>query len=126
MVLKPNVTRRAIQRILAAPDEGTGEPVMVNPETGRPWSLGTIQADVEAIKAQWRESAVQEVGDFVARSLATLDELQELAWRQENGELILKVEARRAQLLGLNKPSAANVGFEDGVIQIKVQGGDNI
>ena len=73
LIEHPNATQRQIQ-------ENVGKAVL-NPETGEPYSLGTINNDIQVIKADWREKAESDFGDWVAGELAKLDRLEESGWR---------------------------------------------
>jgi hypothetical protein len=106
LIRKPNITRRELHMSLATPDE-TGQPRILNPDTGEPYSLGTIQNDIDWLKADWRAKSGQDYDDWVAGELAKLDELEAVAWRVEDVDAVLKCMARRAKLKGLDAPTTS-------------------
>jgi len=96
LIEHPNVTQRQLQ-------EQIGKAVL-NPETDEPYSLGTINNDIRAIRDGWREKANDDYDDWIAGELAKLDRLEEAGWRINDYDLVLKCMSRRAKLLGLDKP----------------------
>lgn len=97
MVRRPRVTQREIRRLLA-------EKGHVNPETGEPWSLGTINSDVEAIREEARERMEEDADTWRARELQMLRELQADAWDAGEYRTVVAISKRRAKLLGLDEP----------------------
>ena len=124
LIRKPNITRRELHAALAAPNE-IGQPRIVNPDTGEPFSLGTIQNDVDWLKGNWREKAGQDYTDWVAGEIAKLDEVEAVAWQERDLDTVLKCMTRRAKLLVLDKPERTEISGKDGGdIVIKVGGVD--
>jgi membrane peptidoglycan carboxypeptidase len=97
----PRITRRQIQAALARPVKDGG---IRNPDTGRPYSLGTVQADVEAIKEEWREARVKAASAWIEETLATYEELEIQAWRDGDLTEVRHIQKARRELLGLDKP----------------------
>jgi len=52
----------------------------VNPETGKPWGLDTIQQDLAFLTEAWRSSALRDITEVKAEELAKLDRLEKEAW----------------------------------------------
>lgn len=52
----------------------------VNPDSGKAWSLGIIQEDIEALSVLWRGSALRDTIEVKAGELAKLDRLEREAW----------------------------------------------
>jgi hypothetical protein len=77
---------------------------IVNPETGKPFSLSVIHHDIQALKREWRERAFTEFSEHVAVTLAKLDQLERESWDGKEYEMVLKVIDRKIKLLGLNAP----------------------
>lgn len=64
---------------------------ITDPKTGKPFSLGTINADIKALQQEWRESAARDTQDIMAELLAELDELKRAAWAEKNHKLVRQV-----------------------------------
>jgi transposase len=52
----------------------------VNPDTGKPWSVGIIKSDVDHLTARWKEEALKDISQAKADELAKLDEAEREAW----------------------------------------------
>ncbi len=88
-------------------------------------SEATISADVDAIKAQWSAHSNVEVGDLVRAELDSLDadeqmirrEIREMVrpdHRLAARKLIVQIQNRRAQLLGLDASHRMKQTAQDG------------
>lgn len=91
------VTQREI--ITALTEKG-----YTNPETMEPWSLGTINADVKAIRAEMRRQVAEEVADVRSRLLLELREHRRQAWADKNLPEVRLGIKQEAELLGVNVP----------------------
>ena len=73
-------------------------------------SVGTVNADVQAIRAEWAERRATSYDEWVAEQLAVLDRLQRsmlpVAVTGNSGAVdrVLAIMDRRTRLLGLDKP----------------------
>ena len=73
-------------------------------------SVGTVNADLKAIREAWQERARTSIDEWVGEELAKLDRLERslmplaLQGQATAAERVLSVMDRRAKLLGLNKP----------------------
>lgn len=93
------LTVREIQAELADPAKG-----MVNPKTGKAYSLSTIGADLVILQKRWREASAKDIAKHKARELAELGEHRKSAWAQrELGEIRLGI-ALEMKLLGTAEP----------------------
>jgi hypothetical protein len=79
LMVRGVVERREIQAMLARPVEDGG---IRNPNTGEPFSLGTIQSDVAWAREIWKREAEKGALDWLGQELAKLDEVEAQAWRQ--------------------------------------------
>lgn len=77
---------------------------LVNPDTGGPFSLGTIHNDIKALEAEWQAEAQRDIQEHKARLLAELREVARQGWQAQNYELVLKTTAQIRALLGLDAP----------------------
>jgi hypothetical protein len=83
-------------------------------------AVGTVHSDVAAIRDEWRESALRDIGDYVIDELATLENDEyRLRMRYQSAvgddvkmriyDRITRTMERRAQLLGLDAPTVRRV-----------------
>ena len=116
MVRRPRVTQRQLRAALA-------ERGHVNPETGAPWSLGTINRDVEAIREKARARMEDDANTWRARELEMLRALQADAWDAGEYRTVVSISKRRAKLLGLDEPDElrATMDMEADVIPTLMQ-----
>lgn len=77
-----------------------------NPKTKRPWSLGVINKDLQAIHAAWKASAVADIAEHKARVLAELSEVKRAAWEAKDLANLLRALQQETRLLGLDEPIA--------------------
>lgn len=105
MIQRPNITQRQIQTYLAekAANPQVGA-MLTNPATGKPYSLGTINSDMQAIRREWQERATERYDYWLGVVNAELDAIVEAAWRDKDLKLLLSCNQRRAKLLGLDAP----------------------
>lgn len=109
------LTAREIVVALARPiDDNNRTPPILNPRTGAPWSLGTIGADLIALKAEWNRRANAAFDEHRARQLAEVAELKRAAWAARRYDTVLKALEREAKLLGLDAHERLEVSGPDG------------
>lgn len=82
---------------------------VLNPSSGKAFSLGTINGDIKALKESWQRGAMRTYEDYLAENLAKLDELERTAWAQNELNIVLSVIDKRAKLLGLDAPQRIQV-----------------
>lgn len=111
-LLVRGLTQREIEQALA-------EQKIVNPETGKPYALGTINADVLAIRAEWRKEALAEITEHKARLFAELQEVKRAAWGISDYANILKAIKQESELLGTDAPKQI-AGSQTGEIVFRV------
>jgi len=109
LVRRPRVTVRQIRRALAKSGH-------TNPETEKPWSIGTVQSDIEAVREEAREQMRESADNWRAKELDKLRQLEQDAWDEGNHELVLRCMKRRADLLGLDEPDQVEM---DGQLDLK-------
>jgi len=102
MVRRPRVTQRQIREALTSKG-------YLNPETGNPWSIGTINRDVEAIRQRARNQMDRSAREWRARELEMLRQLQADAWDEGDYRTVVSISKRRAKLLGLDEPEELDV-----------------
>jgi len=75
---------------------------VVNPETGKPYSLGTINSDIKRLYKDWVKSASRDYGEAKARHLAEIREARRVAWRASDLPMVSKLLRQESDLMGLN------------------------
>lgn len=76
-----------------------------NPSTGNPYSLGTINADVQALRKQWKADAAKDFAEAVAGHIAELSEVRRSAWGSMEYGSILRSLKQEAEIRGINSPT---------------------
>lgn len=91
-----------------------------NPDTGEPYSLGTVNADVQALKKAWKREAAQAVADHVADILAELDAVRRKAWADGDLVVVLRALETKVDLLGIGKrASEADVPVKIAIVRVE-------
>ena len=91
------MTEREIHAKLSEDPEKDG---LRNPQTGNPYSLGTIHNDCVAIQKMWRMEMMAELQEHRSREVAELREARRAAWQGDDlGEVRLNISLE-ADLLG--------------------------
>lgn len=103
------LTLREIEERLADPENG-----MLNPDTGQPYSLGTISSDMKALTDEWKAAAAADISEHIARQMAELQEVKRAAWARGDLEVVRKCLADEAKLLGTQAPSKSEIMGKDG------------
>jgi hypothetical protein len=84
----------------------------INPETGEPWSLGTINADLKALQSEWRREAKKATDHHKARQLAELQEAKRQAFHDNDIGNVLRAVGLEMDLLGTEAPKHSdNLNF---------------
>jgi hypothetical protein len=89
------------QREIAAEVERLG---CRNPETGKPWSLGTINADMQWLRELWLDRTAEDVKTAKSRQLAEIAQLKRECWARGNLKELNNALKLEAQILGTNAP----------------------
>ncbi len=107
------LTQRDIWKALAQGDaQGTGR--IINPKTREPYSLGTINNDIQTLEQEWRDEAAKDTALHQSRQLAEIQAIKVKAFSQQNPELALKAINTEIKLLGTAAPQRIelDVSFE--------------
>lgn len=96
-LLLRGLKQREIERALATQK-------IYNPQTRKPWSLGTINADIQLMEEEWRQQAVQDLADRKSRVAAELEYLRRSAWADGDLELVRKLLKDERDMFGLDEP----------------------
>lgn len=82
---------------------------IVNPKTGEPYSLGTINADLQALETEWEEAALEVRSKKKARIAVELRELKRSAYGDRDYKLVAEIIKQERQLFSLDDPIELNV-----------------
>lgn len=85
---------------------------VVNPVTGKPWSLGTINADLKELEERWEGAAMQDRVKLKARVNAELQELKRMAWGEKDYKLIREILKDETALFNLAEPTVVTHKLE--------------
>jgi hypothetical protein len=122
LATRPRVTQREICVWLGermTKGERAGQIRCLNPSTGRPYSLGTINGDVKVLRQEYREKTTQARDEWVARLLLDYEDMYLLARAQRQEKQARLVLADIRKLLGLDAPTRSEVtGAEGGPIEV--------
>lgn len=110
---RPRITQREIWAYLAGTDRGD-IPRMTNPDTGGAFSLGTINSDIQALRAEYREKTNDARDEWAAKLLSWYEDLiREAQIKGEMSEVRHNIKAIR-ELLGVDAPEKHEITGEDG------------
>lgn len=96
-LLLRGLTQREIERALATQK-------IHNPQTRKPWSLGTVNADIKILEQEWREQALKDRAEMKADVAAELEYLKRTAWANGDHELVRKLLKDKRDMFGLDEP----------------------
>jgi len=82
---------------------------MVNPDTGNAYDAGTIKADVDALKREWRKNANIATEQHIARQLAELQEVKRIGFAKSNLQAVLRAIEDEMKLLGTPQPDKTDL-----------------
>jgi hypothetical protein len=103
---------------------------MINPDTGDPWGIHTVQQDIAYLKRQWSEHATRDIGEYVGTMFETCEALIRGLWPNSNDPqtamAILKVLDREAALLGLDKPKKTELTLSPELLALAAANGVSI
>ena len=91
----PKITQREIRDRLA--DEG-----FYNPDTKKPYALGTINADVKYLQEQWREEAQENIALWKGLQVEQINEVIREAWKSKDLNNVLKAIKMQSDIIGTN------------------------
>ena len=72
-----------------------------NPNTGRPYSLGTVNNDIQHLKSEWQAQARANIDEHLGRIWAELQEVKREACGQKDLRAVLAALGEEIDLLGL-------------------------
>ena len=97
---------------------------LVNHETGKPWSLATVNRDIDAIRKEWQREYAATYDEHISEMRSQIREVRREAWRQGDLELVLRCCAQEAKLLGLDKPDRLIVDWRREAMEAGIDAGN--
>ena len=85
------------------------EKEILNPRTGEPWSVATIDKDIRRLEESWKDEMSNNISQHRARILAELHEVKAASWQAGKLNLVLRAIDQETDLLGLNELERMNV-----------------
>lgn len=82
---------------------------VLNPATGQPWSLGTVNADLQSLEDEWGEAALEVRSTRKARVAAELKQLRRLAYAERDYKLVGELLKQERALFSLDDPIELNL-----------------
>lgn len=101
-LLLRGLTQREIQTALA----GKGG---IRNGDNKPWSIATVNRDVQAVKLAWQREYASDYNTHVARMMAEYREIRRQAWRDKALDIVLKCCILECKLLGLDRPDRLEI-----------------
>lgn len=97
LLRNPKITQREICDNLA-------ERGFYNPDTNDPYSLGTINADVNSLIEEWRKDAQAEISEWRALQLEELNEVKRQAWKDRDLSTVIRAIKLQSEIVGTGAP----------------------
>lgn len=85
---------------------------IVNPDTGKPYSLGTINHDIQQLRAEWQAQAAENIEAHKGRVLAEIQEVKREAWGQKDLRVVLAALGQERALLSLDGEISIQVAVD--------------
>lgn len=77
---------------------------ILNPETGHPYTIGTIQSDLKVLRNRWQKEAVRSTEEHLSRQYDEIQHIKRQAWLESNATLALRALELEMKLLGTLSP----------------------
>jgi hypothetical protein len=82
---------------------------IVNPKTKKPWSLGTINADLAALSTEWQREALAEITELKGQQLAEIRAARRQSWQEKDMAQVRHLIKLEIDLLGTAEPAGIKV-----------------
>lgn len=76
-----------------------------NPETGKPFDITSIYADIRNLEKRWQKESVEAIDKLKARNIQENREARRLDWQRNNTKGVYQGLAQEAKVLGLDAPT---------------------
>lgn len=110
LIRNPGISQRQIAAVIAEPGkDGQPEPGGVNDQTGEPWSVYTINADVKVLRQHARDEIRQSAVELLEQQILTLRHVQQQAFAAGDLRTVIECMREHRILLGYGKGEKINV-----------------
>jgi hypothetical protein len=93
------LSQREICHALSHPTKG-----MINPQTNKPYSIATINADCQFLVGQWQETMMEHEDTRLSRIWAEIQEIRREAWKTGDLSTLMRAIKQEIDLFGLEAP----------------------
>lgn len=93
--------------------EALDEAGLVNPKTGGPWSLGTVNRDIRIMREAWAADAKADYSAHVESQLARIKNAQRAAWSRGNLDAYARFMEQEIKITGTGQHDLSNIHEED-------------
>lgn len=118
-LLTRGLSQREIHKAISTPTQTPGG--VIKPflnSKGKPFSLATVNRDIQIIRKEWRDKRDEDVEAWVSDELHLLNEVQKTAWSKGDYKAVLSVHQSRVHLLGLDAMTQAKIRDIDHAIML--------
>lgn len=110
-----------------------GDEPILNPKTGEPYDLATVNRDLKHLEAEWKAQAAGDIAELKGNHLAELREVRRRAWQGTQLNTVMRSLEHEARVLGIvgEKDTAEAIGalgdsFLAGVHTVKQMAGADL
>lgn len=103
------LSQREICHALSHPTKG-----IINPQTNKPYSIATINADCQFLVKQWQENMTAAEDTRLSRILAEIQEVRREAWRTGDLNILVRAIKQEVDLFGLEAPKKSEIAGPGG------------
>lgn len=80
----------------------------INPKTGEPWSIGTVNRDVSMLRSEWEEKAAADYDLHVRTQLAKIHQAQRAAWASGDLDTFARFMEQEIKITGTGQRDMSN------------------
>lgn len=81
---------------------------LVNPTSGKPWSLAVIHSDLKDLLGIWQTHALKHTGEHQALLIAELQQVKKTAWGLNDLDKVLRAIQQEREILGVDAAKKAD------------------
>lgn len=81
------------------------EPEFWNQQTGKPYSIRTVHADVKWCEQQWRDHCIKSIEEHKSRMLNEIAEVKRQGYSEKDLAVVIRALAKECDVIGLNAPT---------------------
>jgi len=77
---------------------------VINPNTNEAWTPATVSNDLKALRKEWRDEALADIGEHMGRQYQELQTTKRAAWAKGDLKSVLRAVELEMRLLGTAQP----------------------